>query len=255
MKKFYTVEVKPTIAAAKQHLGAFSDNDVVFDWTPFYIPNGASRLISASLILRGTDGASQSAAFDVFFAKSFSSSDSGVKFEAPGSLGTLHATGDGVGYFKNIVGYTRFEESDQALGLDTITVLRGAHDRQPLTATVLDPEPHSGDVKGFGVMYVGGINIDGTVNFASTCQVDGNQGPTTAALAVKTTSALNMFDRGDILHDEGGLLLGKIKSVDSATAVSMLNTLTGVAGLNNAAVNNRSIYCTTPITLRLSFEV
>ena len=249
MKKFYTVEVKPTIAAAKQHLGAFSDNDVVFDWTPFYIPNGASRLISASLILRGTDGASQSAAFDVFFAKSFSSSDSGVKFEAPGSLGTLHATGDGVGYFKNIVGFTRFEEADQALGLDTITVLRGAHDRQPLTATVLDPEPHSGDVKGFGVMYVGGINIDGTVNFASTCQVDGNQAPASASLTVKTTSALNMFDKGDILHDEGGLLLGTAKSIDSATSISI------VSGLSNAAVNNRSVYCTTPITLRLSFEV
>ena len=255
MGKFYTVEVKPTIAAAKQHLGAFADNDVVFDWTPFYIPNGASRLISASLILRGTDGASQSAAFDIFFAKSFSSSDSGVNFEAPGSLGTLHATANGTGYFKNIVGFTRLEENDAASGLDTITVIRNAHDRGRFIDMTLDPEPHSGDVKGFGVMYLGGITVDGDLNLASTCAIDGNQLASSATLAVGTIPAINMFDKGDILHDEGGLLLGKIKSVDSPTSISMLNTLTGVSGLNNAAVDTRSVYCINPISIILSFEM
>tara|TARA_R100001015_G_C4561233_1_gene121053 strand:+ start:82 stop:831 length:750 start_codon:yes stop_codon:yes gene_type:complete len=249
MRKFHTVEVKPTIAAAKQHLGAFADNDVVFDWTPFYIPNGASRLISASLILRGTDGASQSAAFDIFFAKSFSSSDSGVNFEAPGSLGTIHATANGTGYFKNMLGYTRLEENDQASGLDTITVIRNAHDRGRFIDMTLDPEPHSGDVKGFGVLYVGGITVDGDLNFASTLAIDGNQAGGLSSLTVKTIAAINVFDKGDVLHDEGGLLLGTAKSIDSPTSISI------VSGLSNAAVNNRSVYCTTPITLRLSFEV
>jgi len=249
MGKFYTVEVKPTIAAGVQASAGFADGDLVFDWTPFYIPNGASRLISANLILRGTDGVAQSASFDVFFAKSFSSTDSGVGFEAPGSLGTAHATADGVGYFKNIVGFTRFAANDLASGLDTIAIARNAHDRGRFIDMVLDPEPHSGLTKGFGVMYLGGITTAGSLTFASTCQVDTEQAPGSTTLTVKTTSALNMFDKGDILHDEAGLLLGTVKSVDSATSISL------VSGLANAAANNRDVYCINPISVILSFEM
>ena len=43
MGKYFTVEVKPTIAASKQNLGAFSANDVLFNWTEFDIPKGAAR--------------------------------------------------------------------------------------------------------------------------------------------------------------------------------------------------------------------
>ena len=249
MGKFYTVEVKPEIIASKQALGAFADNDVVFSWTPFYMPNGASRLISASLVLRGTDGASQSAAFDIFFAKSFSSSASGVNFEAPGALGAVHATANGTAYYKNILGYARLEENDQASGLDNITIFRSAHDRGRFIDMVLDPEPHSGDVKGFGVMYLGGITVDGDLNLASTCQCDGIQATTLDTLTVKTQLPLNMFDKGDVLHDEDDRLLGTIKEITGATTIDLTSTLA------NATVNNKDVYCINPISVILSFEM
>ena len=37
MANFHTITVKPTIPASNQHAGAFSDGDVLFDWTAFNI--------------------------------------------------------------------------------------------------------------------------------------------------------------------------------------------------------------------------
>ena len=54
---------------------------------------------------------------------------------------------------------------------------------------------------------------------------------------------------GDVLLDEDDRLLGTVKSVDSATVV----TLTGT-GLQNATVNNKDVYVQAPMILNLSFE-
>ena len=43
--KYFTVEVKPTIAASKQALAAFTDGDLLFDWTSFQIPRGPAKLV------------------------------------------------------------------------------------------------------------------------------------------------------------------------------------------------------------------
>ena len=88
MGKFFTVDIKPTITASKQHLGAFDDGDVLFNWTAFNVPKGANRLIDAAFIIRGTDGATQTFASTLLFAKTLNGN-------APDSLGTIHATADG----------------------------------------------------------------------------------------------------------------------------------------------------------------
>ena len=44
MGKYFTVEVKPTVTASKQHLGGFTAGDVLFDWTEFEIPKGLSLI-------------------------------------------------------------------------------------------------------------------------------------------------------------------------------------------------------------------
>ena len=68
LSKYISVEVKPTLLAAKQHLGAYADGDVLFDWTEFKLPNGTNRLVGVTAIVRGNDGAAQDCPMDLMFA-------------------------------------------------------------------------------------------------------------------------------------------------------------------------------------------
>ena len=47
--RYFSVEVKPTLPASKQHAAAFTAGDVLFDYTEFEIPKGTSRLIGATM--------------------------------------------------------------------------------------------------------------------------------------------------------------------------------------------------------------
>ena len=110
-------------------------------------------------------------------------------------------------------------------------------------------EPDSGTNVGYDKLYIGGLcGASGVFDFASTVQCDGIQLTSQSVLAVKTTSALHNFAVGDILHDEDDRLMGTVKSMDSATQMTM------TSNLSNATVNNKDLYCTSPITLILSFE-
>ena len=51
MSKYFSVNVKPTIAASLQH-AAFASGDVLFDWTEFNIPKGSAALVSAVVMVR-----------------------------------------------------------------------------------------------------------------------------------------------------------------------------------------------------------
>ena len=85
MNKFFTVDIKPTITASKQHDGTFGDGDLLFDWTAFNVPSGVNKLVSAACMFRGTDGAAQTFAVNMYFAKT-------IDDAAPSSLGDLNAT-------------------------------------------------------------------------------------------------------------------------------------------------------------------
>ena len=52
MGKFYTVEVKPTIAASIQHAEAFASGELLFDWTEFEVPKGTVKLINTTIMIR-----------------------------------------------------------------------------------------------------------------------------------------------------------------------------------------------------------
>ena len=57
-----------------------------------------------------------------------------------------------------------------------------------------------------------------------------------------------MFAPGDVLYDENDRLMGTVKSIDSATQITMENNL------SNASVDNAVLYNASPIKLVLSFE-
>lgn len=249
MNKFFNLEVKPTLLASLQAAGAFGDGDVLIDWHAFDIPNGGNLLRDAFMITKTSNGVPQTHAVEVFFARDIN----GV---APGTLGTNNATANGNQYQNHLIGYLSSEEADDtATTIDIPNLQRlqnnGVGQKYGLTPSlVLQGEPNTGTLKGYSRVYVGITSIDGAPSFAGTVQCDGIQGAGTRTLTVKTTSALTNFGVGDILYDEDDRLLGTVKTVDSATVI----TIEGNKGLVNATVDNKDVYPYSPIRLQLSFE-
>ena len=245
MGKFFTVEVKPTIAASKQAQAGFADYDLLFDWTSFNVPKGANRLINATAITRGADGPAQSHHMNLFFAKTL---DSGAT--TPGSLGTIHATASGVGYQNHVIGGCVLEESDMLGGLDFLGVHAnaGQGDRMNGPNLVLQGEPESGDNIGYDKLFIGGIAADGDYSLASTVQVSTETATNTTAVVVKTTSAERVFDKGDVIHDEDDQLIGTIKTVTDATNIVLEENCANVSAVN------KDLYCINPIKIILHFE-
>ena len=240
--RYFNITVKPEVTASKQALGAFADNDVLFDWTAFDIPKGASRLISATIVAKTADGTTNSQAINLYFAKS-------IDNVAPSSIGTIHAGAAGTGYFNNILGFIQSEETDGSYpSLGYVSVSNFNNNRMGPLPMVLTGEPDSGTNVGFDKLYLAATSVDGTPTFASTVQCDGIQATTQNILTVKTINAQRVFAAGDVLHDEDDRLLGTVKSVDSATQITMVDNLA------NAAVDNKDVYNLNPYIVYLSFE-
>ena len=240
--RFFNITVKPEVAASKQALGAFADNDVLFDWTQFDIPKGASHLISATIVSKTADGTTNSQAINLYFAKS-------VDNVAPATIGAIHGSAAGVGYFNNVLGFMQSEEADSSYpGLGYVIVNNFNNNRMGALPMVLTGEPDSGTNVGFDKLYLAATSVDGTPTFASTVQCDGIQATTQNILTVKTINAQRVFAAGDVLHDEDDRLLGTVKSVDSATQITMVDNLA------NAAVDNKDVYNLNPYIVYLSFE-
>ena len=128
-------------------------------------------------------------------------------------------------------------------------------------------EPLGTGIKNTGrhVTYVGGVDIGVGTNFdfsstvsctgiqkinadvVPTVSCTGIQATTQSTLTVGTTSALINFGPGDVLHDEDDRLLGTVKTVNSATEMTMVDNLA------NATVNAKKVYNLNPIVLQLTF--
>jgi hypothetical protein len=244
MGKYFTVEVKPTITASKQALGAFATDDLVFDWTAFDVPKGTNKLIDAVVVSRGTNGARQDFQLDYHFAKSRNGN-------APASLGTLNGGADGTGYYNDLIGAFTIGAGDFYHGLDNVSVGsigRTGTAHGEVVQPCLTGEPDSGTNVGYDKLYIAGLGVAGGPNYASTVQVATETATSTSALVVKTTSALTCFDVGDILHDENDQLIGTIKSITDATNIVLEENAASVSAVD------KDLYNIKPITIILSFE-
>ena len=67
-------------------------------------------------------------------------------------------------------------------------------------------------------------------------------------VALTDVSALIALGPGDILKDEDDALIGTVKTVDSATSITLEDNV------SVASAEGKLVYNTTPITLLLSFE-
>jgi len=259
MGKYFNVTAKPYIDPDEQHDGNITDTQILADWTEFEIPKGAARLVGITVLYRGKDGADVTPTdFEIIWAKG---NPDGT---APTSLGSVAAA---VGapaagsppWFNLIQGKTYVDASimtndGDLTYLNVLSVPEGEvtiSDNKAVHSypgnMILQGEPNSGTNVGYDKLYCALI-AKATHNWESTLDINGTMATTSPTLTVATIDARLAVAPGDVLYDEDNLLLGTVKSVDSATQITMENNL------SNASSNDKKVYNGSPITLVLSFE-
>jgi len=273
--RYITREVKPVIGPNIGYLGAFTANDVLFDWTVFTLPQGGSRLVGVTAIIRAngahaTDPVDQECPMDLFFAKAAYNMGDIADGTAPTTLGTQHAasTADPANaYYNNIIGHTKLTvdnfNTDDTPSTTGVTIgTTGYHAStsgatQGLTGqspTIFDDYGLTpGD--GLHKFYVGATCI-GTPNFDSNCAFV-SEDETGNDLTVDGGTAKDMFAPGDrikaydISEDNGTIIdIGTIGTVPDDTSILLKDEASSAGTLANGDL----IFNINPIKLILTFE-
>ena len=244
--KYFNVEVKPTMTG-QNAVTAFGVGDVMFDWTQVVIPRGSCRLIGITTLVRGTNGARQEFASDIYFARSPQPFTN-----ATTSLGTVNATADGVNYFNDLIGAVNIPVTDFRDGLDYMAV---SHTDTVATGAGIVMEGNelivskSGYIGSHDELYMGVI-AQGAFDFntGSLLNQAGNQaiaaGQTT--LTTDGTHATKVFATGDVIVAQDNAAIGTV--VSTATTSIVVDKVT-------AALLDDDEFCNkTPITYILHFE-
>ena len=236
MSKIFKI-VKPLMPASIQ-ASAYADTEILFDWHKIDARK-ISSITGIQCIVRGKDGVdSGGEAMDLLFATShIPTPDDGVSVSvdvAPATLGTTGAAVGTPGWFNNLCGFVPIAASDFNDG--DLVYLNIA------TKSGLDI-PVNGD------LYVAAI-AKGAFDFISTIRVneDNFGAGEQTVITLDTLDATLAFAPGDLVHAVDDAVLGTVKTVDSATQITLtaLNT--------DAIANNDVLYNVNPITLVLSCE-
>jgi len=218
---------------------AYADTEILFDWHKIDARK-ISSISGIQCIVRGKDGVDSGGdAIDLLFATShIPTPDDGVNVSvdvAPTTLGTTGAAVDTPGWFNNLCGYVQIAAGDFNDG--DLVYLNIA------TKSGLDI-PVNGD------LYVAAI-AKGAFDFRSTIQVNkaSHYLPgTQTVITLDTLDATLAFAPGDLVHAVDDAVLGTVKTVDSATHITL------TAANTDAIANNDVLYNVNPITLILSCE-
>jgi hypothetical protein len=244
MGKYFTVEVKPVMTPVNAGLNAaFGDGDVLFDWTSFQVPRGASKLIGITAEIRPKGDAGSTVntfAFELLFAKTKS-------LVAPSTLGALNAAPAALGDVDRYIGHVPIVSADYGV-TDQLAVASA----DVPEGMVLEGEVNSGDNAGYDTLYVGGI-AGGAFDFRSGCLIDNGDldGPT---MTVKTIDPRLFIAKGDtvaVATTADPTATKAMGVVDSLAATSIVLT---EAFTTADVVNEDIVYNTSPIKLILTFE-
>ena len=244
INKYFTVEVKPTITASLQNTAAFSDGDVLFDWTAVQVPKGSSALMGATLMVRPKGDAgptSNNFAMDLIFSKTNTV-----------SLGTINSALDNrpSNDFLGLLEFATGNYGSTAMP-STVVATTGWGSSVGAPPMVLTPDPTTGNNVGYDILYVGGI-ARGAFDFRSINAV--NEGNFAAgAQTVITMDGTGMdvrehFVAGDVLHAADDAVLGTVASADSATQITL------TAANTDAIDEDDIIYNINPIRAILYLE-
>ena len=253
--KFFTVTVKPTIAASVQHAGAFSIGDLLFDWTAVDMPKGSARLINATVIVR-PKGDSGPTTNDNALGLVFSSSNTV-------SLGTAHGTVDNrpSNDYLGTLFYHASQYTPTTFNSTAVGNLGFGGDKEVTGGPiVLTPDPTTRTSGGYDKLYIGGWAGDGNMDFSSINAIAEDTDAEHADSKVITMDGTSMdvrehFIDGDVVHigtsvgsPAADSVIGTIASADSATQV----TLDAVS--ETALVDGDILYNINPIRIILQFE-
>ena len=246
---YFTVEVKPTIptVAAGQH-AAFAQNDVLFDWYAFDVPQGTCRLIHIDQEVRPKcDAGATVNEFDLDLLLAKPNQDG----TAPTSIGTVNSapTAD-VNLSNNMMGFIAngsWEAHEAHLDSTAYTQCREAN-----CGMFFNNSGPQVTTKGYSRYYMAAI-AEGAFDFRSGILINNGDltGPVmtvdgidaTLALAVGDTIGVTTTADTDVSKD-----MGVIKSIDSATQITLESAFT------TAVVDGDIVYNQAPITFRLHFE-
>jgi hypothetical protein len=277
MGKFFNVKVKPTILASDQHNGAYSAGDLLFDWVAFDMPKGTAAIRGITALIRGVDGAAQTARdLTLYFAHP---SRNGV---APTSLGAEHATVNGFGYYNNLIGGVTIDTNSTVGHLDYMSLMAtgggGGGDQVPFIN--IEGRPNL-TKDGYNTVYLAGIcGTSSTWNFGTavvTSQIIDVSGLSAAQLVnadIGGTDPRAVFAPGDIIHAEDDIILGEVESMadtntitfkadgsatESDTSYTVPATLAAWkiqngAGTAGDLASGDELYNINPITIIIHFE-
>ena len=282
-RKYFTVDVKPPIDADLLDDSALaSDDDVIFSWTPFEVPQGSSRLLNVTARVVGTNGTAQHQPFQLLFAKSVVDSSTGTLYNPP-SLGEYNTTVTAIKSLPSIIGAIKIETIDymcQSLvgcsiastgnsvaangsNVDMVLTPSGAsHANYILDATSILGT--AGDVvaitPGYDVLWVAAIAC-GAMDFRTNVTTDTGEtySATATTIHVDATDANTVFSVGDVIQEVDNTIIGTITAIGTATGADVdLTVDRGEAGRETAGAQTLAdgvkIYHRNPISLTLSFE-
>ena len=275
MGKFVTT-VTPDFNAGAATGSAYSDNDILFTWTPFNVPKsiGAVELKSIFATWPGIDGATNNVFdFSLYFAKS-------INGEAPASFGTIHTAPTVVlsnAFRRNLQGWLYIDASAGAeahLGGNAITSYNvfnyntnprygssGGNSNIFLqnddTRLFQGDSTYSAPPEGYQTFWVAGI-AHGAFSFATDIQLNqvGHQAAATAETTITIEQgdggagvANQSFQKGDILIGATGGPTMEITDMLSGSAT----TLT-VKNISEQIDNNEELVLQYPLRMQFGFE-
>ena len=253
--KYFTVEVKPTLPASKQHIGVFTAGDVLFDWTSFDVPRGTSRLIGATMLVRPKGNAAVTANnFGAYLM--FSKTDDT-------SLGIVNSTPATVPN-NDLLGFLEIETATSYIATQLKSTTIGMAGRSSNTASqpnlLLTPKPETGTNVGYDKLYVAAV-AEGAFFFGASLNAiaeDTDADHADSKVITMDGSGMDVrehFIDGDVVHigttvgtPAADSLIGTVASADSATQI----TLDDVSP--TALVDGDILYNINPIRLILHFE-
>ena len=258
MGKFLTT-VKPDFEIGAATGSAYSDNDWLFDWTPFEIPIGAAELRSINATVAGTDGAAGNTHdMNLYFAKSINGVAPNATVIHAGLSGTKTAP-----FRKNIIGWKELDlsgldDDDHMIGYSVLGQQIGNAITLPESQMILqnDDRGYKSTLgPGYQTIWVAAV-AHGAFNFGSDVQLNqaGHQAAATAATQITVEQGGEgsgdprvTFSTGDILIGATGGPTMEVVSVDSATLITVKN-------ISEQIDNNEELVLQYPIEFHFGFE-
>ena len=250
LSKYFSVTVKPTIAANLAHAdAALTANDVVFDWTSFKVPGGGNRLVGVTVIAPPTNGGvSQDFPLDLMFATQTRGNGGVAGGAAPQSIGTISSAAIPLAspYYEELVGAIKIDATDftdtEPRSIGVTGVAQGG--MNPVVFETYGTTPDNG----LYTFYVA-ATTPGTPSLQSG--IDVNEANFSAGaqttITVNGATALTLAP-GDVLHAQDNAILGTVSTITDA------NTIVLTAANTAAIAEDDILYNINPIKLILTFE-